>query len=105
VPEGLSSFVFIENIAFCRPRIGSTGDERAVVFFVRDNGGRFDVQYYNKLFGVWQLLHYAEGYEGTGIGLASVRGIIGHHAGRAKADSCFGRGGYLLLLASAIHGE
>lgn len=70
--------------------VGSTGDEREVVFFVRDNGVGFDVQYSNKLFGVFRLLHDAEGYEG--IRLASVRRTVGHHAGRAKADGCLGRG-------------
>jgi two-component system, chemotaxis family, sensor kinase Cph1 len=71
--------------------------ERKVVYFIRNYGVGFDVQYSNKLFGVFQHLHDAEGYEG--IGLAGVRRTVSRHAGRAKADVCLGRGAtfYFLL--------
>jgi light-regulated signal transduction histidine kinase (bacteriophytochrome) len=82
----VNAWKYTGNVPAARIEFGSQGIDGRQVFYVKDNGVGFDMEYVDKLFGAFQRLHGNE-YEGTGIGLATVKRIIQRHDGEIWAES------------------
>jgi signal transduction histidine kinase len=83
--------------------IGARRSQGQVLFWVRDNGPGFDMRYHDRIFEIFQRLHRAEEFEGTGVGLAIVRKAVERMQGKVWAESAKGQGAvfYIRLPAAA----
>jgi hypothetical protein len=83
---------FTHNVPIPRIEIGGNEANGACLLWVRDNGIGFDMQYHDRIFGIFQRLHRSEDYPGTGVGLAIVRKAVERMGGRVWAESALGQG-------------
>lgn len=87
-----NAWKFTSKRTAARIEFGVDEEQEGVIFFVRDNGAGFDMAYADKLFGVFQRLHPVTEFEGSGVGLATVRRIVSRHGGRIWADGALNKG-------------
>ena len=80
------------KVSNAKIEFGKQDTKNGEAFFIRDNGAGFDMKHSKKLFGVFQRLHSNEEFEGTGVGLATVKKIIERHEGNIWAEATLGKG-------------
>jgi light-regulated signal transduction histidine kinase (bacteriophytochrome) len=102
-----NGFKYTRRKEIARIEVGAltpAGGDRPV-YYVRDNGVGFDMRYADKLFGVFQRLHGAQEYPGTGVGLAIVQRIVQRHGGQVWADAAVNQGAtfYFVLAQGSPH--
>jgi signal transduction histidine kinase len=87
-----NAFKYSSSREHPRIEIGGATEGRYQEYWVRDNGVGFDMNYSDKLFGVFQRLHSSDGFEGTGVGLSLVKRIVQRHGGKVWAEGVVGSG-------------
>lgn len=94
---------FTKNRDVAVIEIGGCKEGNEIIYYIKDNGVGFDMQHRDKLFGVFQRLHNATEYEGTGIGLALVQRVIYRHGGRVWAEGKLNEGATFYFSLPASH--
>lgn len=98
-----NAFKFTRKVSHATIEIGSVQKDGILQYFIRDNGIGFDMQYANKIFGVFNRLNLEEDYEGTGMGLAIVHRIITRHGGQIWAEAEVDKGATFYFTLASDH--
>jgi two-component system, NtrC family, sensor kinase len=100
-----NAWKFTSKVSAPRIEVGTSQQEGVAVFFIRDNGAGFNMEWAEKLFSPFQRLHAESEFEGTGIGLATVYRIVDRHGGRIWAESAVDHGAtFYFTIPPARHG-
>lgn len=100
-----NAFKYTRHAKAAIVEVGCQNGSTPPVYYVKDNGAGFEMQYAGKLFGVFQRLHRADQFEGTGVGLAIVQRIVQRHGGRIWAESAVNQGATFYFTLGGIHAD